>query len=315
MAELIVHLPGIEASPPSRLPGALTRTLARARRLQSTDRDPLARALGCPSLPAPAVLSALDIGAASGASYWLRFDAVRMLPDLTAVWIDRPLPLRLGAAGSAGLRAELQALFAAEGLGDACRFGDRFGLLGLPAAPDCRFTGPEAAAGQRLDHCLPAGPGAARWVRLITAGQMLFHQFRAPDRADQAGAGLWFWGGGGAVDGALGAPGLRVEDPFDSAPARGLAHWLGASLGRAQRWSAEPGSERVLVSLPDEHPEPGRAVQQLVENWFAPAVAALRQGRLSRVTVAGSYGVWRLGRFHALARWRRLRGFVGEARE
>lgn len=306
MAELIVHLPGLERSPPSALPDVLLDALRSARWQRCN--HPLAQVLGSAPVPAAGALSALGIGdEAAESAYWLRFDVVRMIPDLTAVWIERPLSPDFRGDSYAELKRELAALFESEGLEGACRFHRRFGLLALERAPDCRFPAIDEIQGERLDTCLPAGPDAPRWHRLITASQILFHRFRALDRPDQVGAGLWFWGGGdrsaGSDAGRSGS--LRVADPFDSAMARGLARWLGAELETAGSLTDRAPSRRILVGLPQAHPAPGEGLERLVSDWIEPALASLRRGGLERLTVAGSAGCWHTGRWSRWALWRK----------
>jgi len=309
MAELILHLPGIERSAASRLPGNLTDALRKARYAEHGSARALESILGCGQIPAPAPLSALGSGIDADSRHWLRFDVVRMIPDLTAVWIDRPLRFDFDAPAYAVLGRELSELLRSEGLSELVHFSDGFGLVGLPAESGCRFTDLEAAQGGRLDEHLPKGRDAARWQRLITASQMLFHRYRALDRADQTGAGLWFWGEGAVDRSPPEAPKLDVIDAFGSAAQRGLASWLGANLqsGRPNRGDRWP--ERTLVSLPLEQADPGDGLRVLLEDWFQPAMSALREGRLRQLTVVGSRGVWRIGRMQRVAFWRRrIRG-------
>lgn len=306
MQELIVHLPGLERSPASALPGSLRDGLRVAR--WRPDNEPLARILGRTSIPGAAALSALAVDdEAAETAWWLRFDVVRMIPDLTAVWLERPLSPDFRLDVYAELKRELGALFESEGLGAACRFDRRFGLLALDRAPDCRFPPIDEIQGGRLDECLPAGPDAPRWHRLITASQILFHRFRGLDRADQVGAGLWFWGGGDRIARSDAGPpaSLRVADPFDSATARGLSRWLGAGIEPAGSFAERSPAERMLVSLPRTHPSPGEGLAQLVADWIEPALASVRRGGLKRLAVVGSDGRWEVGRWSRLAFWRR----------
>jgi hypothetical protein len=310
MTELILHLPGLERSSVSLLPEALTDVLQGAAYAAPDCGKPLERVLGCGYVPPPAALSALGSGIDPGDRHWLRFDVVRMIPDLTAVWIERPLAFDFDAPACADLARELSELLESEGLNDYVHLCGSFGLIALPAPPDCRFTALDAAQGGRLDERLPEGVDAPRWRRMITASQMLFHRYRALDRADQSGAGLWFWGAG-AVDRspAAGFPALHVTDDFDSAGLRGLARWLDAEQLSAEHRSDGKWPERLLAALPVEIADPGEALRVLVDQWLQPGLKALGNGSLSRLTVVGSKGIWRLGRMHRFAFWRRgIRG-------
>ncbi|MFN2333268.1 MAG: hypothetical protein ABR550_02435, partial [Wenzhouxiangellaceae bacterium] len=149
--------------------------------------------------PAEAPLSRLGLSAQARPSdahrdCWIRFDPLLFMPDLQSVWIQDRIEIDFSDPRLKLLRDQLHGSFAEQGLEwvDDGRAG--FGLLRLGKAPDCRFLPPAQALGLRLDQALPAGRDARRWRRLINETQMIFHQFRAPDRADQQGTGLWFWG-------------------------------------------------------------------------------------------------------------------------
>jgi len=311
---LILHVPLIESLPggAAELPGPLHTALARARRTECDADQALAVLFQSPPLPAPAVLSALadpELADDNENRHWLRFDPVRLMPDLTAVWVDRPLPLDFGAAELQPVVDELRAMFEHERL-EWCPGTGAFGLLRLDQAPDCSFLPPDAVHGMRLDEVLPTGPDASRWRRLINESQMVFHQFRSMERADQQGVGLWFWGAG-ADPGPAGAPGpVCVVDRSESAIVTGLARWLGGG-----RLDCTAGFEHLdagcgYVHWPLQDTDVQATLLQLIDTWLTPAIQALRRGRLTEIAVVGSSGCWRLGRLDAFALWRRTaRGF------
>ena len=267
-------------------------------------------------LPAPAVLSALAESAASDDSagqHWLRFDPVTLVPDLTAVWVDRPLPLDFASAELQPVVAELRTMFEQEGL-DWHSPGGGFGLLRLEKPPDCVFLPPDTAHGKRLDEVLPTGPDAARWRRLINESQMVFHLFRSIGRADQQGVGLWFWGAGGDPAPCGVTEPVCVVDRAGSVRVTGLARWLGADRLDCLDSSAGFDDARaacVYVHWPLQGTDVRSTVSQLADAWLAPAMQALRRGRLMEIAIVGSSGCWRLGRLDALAFWRRtVQGFA-----
>lgn len=306
---LILHVPLIESLPggAAGLPAPLHAALARARRAGCDPDQALASLFQSAPLPAPAVLSAMadrDLADQISNGHWLRFDPVRLMPDLTAVWVDRPLPLDFDSAELKPVVDELRTMFEHQGLEWRPK-GGGFGLLRLDRAPDCSFLPPDAVHGMRLDEVLPTGPEASRWRRLINESQMVFHQFRSMGRADQQGVGLWFWGAG-TDPGPAGVSGpVCVVDRSESAIVTGLARWL-----RAQRLDAETRFEDLPVGCgyvhwPLQDTDVEAALMRLVETWLAPAIQALRRGRLTDIAVVGSSGCWRLGRLDALAFWRR----------
>ncbi|MEX2500705.1 MAG: hypothetical protein WD397_17705 [Wenzhouxiangellaceae bacterium] len=316
MSRLVLHLPLLESLPggAGRLPPELRRVLARSRRFDGDPREALAALLQCPPIPAPAVLSRLagpPLSDRERASWWLRFDPVRLVPDLTAVWIDRAIALDFGSDPMRSLTAELQAMFEAEGFAWQPGAGDGFGLLKLEQAPDCAFMAPDAVYGERLDEVLPRGPDAARWRRLINESQMIFHQVRPLDRADQQGVGLWFWGGGtltGPAPPTRDTPAVRIVDHGDSARVRGLANWLVARLDDSAARFDDAAAPCCYVHWPLQATDIDAALEALVEHWLKPARKALGRGSLREISVLGGSGCWRLGRLDPLAFWRRQAG-------
>lgn len=314
MNRLVVHLPLFESLPESlaggaeRLPPEMRMVLERGRRFECGESEALSTLLQTPPLPAPAVLSRLAGPCpleTDGGSWWLRFDAVRLVPDLTSVWLDRTMPLDFGADELRPLVTELQAMFEAEGLDWRPDHGDRFGLLALGEDPACSFAGPDAVHGKRLDDVLPTGPGAARWRRLINESQMIFHQFRPLSRADQQGAGLWFWGAGEMTGRAAARQSVRVVDSAGSARVRGLAKWLDALLADSTAGFDDVAESACLVHWPLQSVDIDAALSRLAEHWLAPARRAQRKGKPVEIFIVGSTGYWRLGRLGALAFWRR----------
>lgn len=306
---LILHIPLIEYVPggAEALPPPLKQALAAGHRTRQDPGRALSTLLDAGPLPSPAVLAAMaqpDLFEGGHRRHWLRFDPVRLVPDLTAVWVDRPMPLDFGAEALRPIVEELQVMFDREGLAWKPR-SEGFGLLQLDATPDCSFMPPDMAYGKSLDEVLPTGQDASRWRRLINESQMVFHQFRASDRADQQGVGLWFWGAGGPPKPACCTGTVTVVEPAGDAEVHGLARWLEASLLDADARLDDLDSDRLYVHWPLQGANVGAALQQLGRLWVRPALRNLRRGRLAELAIVGSSGFWRLGRLSSLAFWRR----------
>lgn len=309
MKRLIVHLPLLESLPDGarRLPPGIRRTLERGRRSECDQREALATLLETEPLPAPAVLSRLarPVSEAHAARWWLRFDPVRVVPDLTAVWLDRAMPLDFGSETMRPVVEELQTMFRAEGLQWRPEAGAGFGLLALDHEPACTFCALDDVHGKRLDEVLPEGPGAVRWRRLINESQMIFHQFRPLSRADQQGVGLWFWGAGVMPGTARPARSLRIVDGAGSARVRGLANWLDAPVGDSATHFDTIGEALCYVHWPLQSVDVDESLAALEERWLLPARRAQRRGRMGEIFVVGSTGYWRQSRLAPLMFWRR----------
>ena len=320
MARLVIEIPDLERLPggPAASTPALARILARGRTRHHPENDSRtarhARLLGVPEPPAEAPLAHLGLAtdarpAEEHAACWIRFDLLQFMPDLQSVWIQDRLETDFSDPRLKPLCDELNALFADEGLEWVGDGSAGFGLLRLDEVPDCRFLPPSEALGLRLDQALPTGRDARRWRRLINETQMLFHQFRAPGRADQQGTGLWFWGAGcdrstPAVQTRGDSGPWRVVNRIDDPVDRGLARWLGGEFAVNEAFGNMVPVD-TLVRWPLERPDPLHSLAELEQLWLAPALKALRRGRLTELQVTGSRICWRLGRLDALAFWRR----------
>ena len=309
MKRLIVHLPLLESLPggAGRMPPEIRRTLQRGRRFECGEREALATLLETAPLPAPAVLSRLarPASGAHAAGWWLRFDPVRVVPDLTAVWLDRAMPLDFGSDTMRPVVEELQTMFRAEGLRWRPEADAGFGLLALDRDPACTFCALDDAHGKRLDEVLPEGPGEVRWRRLINESQMIFHQFRPLSRADQQGIGLWFWGAGFMPEAARPARSLRIVDAAGSACVRGLANWLNAPVGDSATHFDNTDEALCYVHWPLQSLDVDESLADLEKRWLRPARRAQRIGRLGEIFVVGSTGYWRQSRTAPMMFWRR----------
>ncbi|NCO19067.1 MAG: hypothetical protein GW900_03295 [Gammaproteobacteria bacterium] len=310
MRRLIIFVPDIEhlVGGSAALPSGLQQRLVRARRIEAGVEGALAEALGLGPLPSAAALSRLALGPIplqSIHSTWLRFDPIGLVPDLTSVWVERPVPLDFSRAELQPLVAELGAMFAAEGLTWQVAPGQGFGLLELEAPPAAEFLPLAQAQGRRLDEVLPSGTDARCWHRLINESQMLFHQFRALDRADQRSLGLWFWGTGRVSQ----APSSRLAVCDDSGEAcmAGLARWLGVALDSIEAAAETDRDTDLLLYWPLSGPDPAAALQRLESRW-------LNQLRVP-VELVGNRGRWQLTPGDRYAFWRRgpVRGFVEDS--
>jgi hypothetical protein len=166
-----------------------------------------------------------------------------------------------------------------------------------------RTASPDAAAGQNLMAWMPEGERAAACRKLQNEIQMLWHEHPINEareaRGLQALNAFWLWGGaaGQAGDAASVSAG---PTQVSAEPAPLIADgppWLAALAEPARRGALDTVIERIdggLLLCLDSLSAPGLAedwsawlsqMRQLEDEWFAPLLSALRQGRLDRLTL------------------------------
>lgn len=279
-----------EPAAATRLP-ALELLLARgAHRTQDCDDDPawLCRRFGVApqaDWPVAALALAGDGGEAADA-YWLRADPVHLEVQNRHLILQPTEGLAIDDQESESLAQALRETFGAEGL-EFVSPAPRSWYLRLPQRPDLRTVPLAAAAGRDIDRLLPQGGDRMRWHRLFNEIQMLLHRHPVNAAREERGQpmvnSLWFWGGGTLPP---------VSRPFESVVARsalvrGLARISGANT-LADDDYRDPASGQRFVELAAAGADgSGDAeLRQLEQRWIAPAVAALRAGRLDAITLA-----------------------------
>lgn len=259
-----------------------------------------------------AALSVAGDGIEPGDAFWLRADPVHLDVRNQHLILQPTEDLEISAEESGHLARSLHDYFSAEDLHFVHPAPQRW-YLRLPASPDLRTVPVNAAAGRDVDRLLPQGRDRMRWHRLFNETQMLLHHHPVNAAREQHGLpvvnSLWFWGGGRLPE---------VSRQFDSVVAhgsllRGLAHAAGLTALEDASYQ-NPESGRRLVELPPvERDQSGAAISrellQLEQRWFAPALAALRAGRLDCIelatTLAGHSHAWTLTRREMWRIWRR----------
>ena len=171
------------------------------------------------------------------------------------------------------------------------------GLFAIFARPHPAVTqDPEAVLGRHIDQYLPAGADAARLRQLMSEIEMwLFdHSVNRRRLADAARpvTGLWFWGGGPALDSLPAMHGWTAgSDPF-----------FAALAGTRSQWSAAHSA----VIVPDG--EPGSDVWRETESrWLAPAIEQLSRGRLTRIELSAGDRSFRVSARRSWRFWQRVR--------
>jgi hypothetical protein len=267
---------------------AFSTLLGRGRLMQRPPRDAdtlLAEATG---LTAPLPVAALRWHAMrdhAGDADWLCLDPVRLHFSERSLLVEGPRHLHLTDAESAALAVSLAPTFSALGQLDVLAPG-AWNLRLSSAAPAFQAL-PEIAG--RSPAPLPSGAAHAPWRHALNEAQMILHTH--PVNQARAAAGqpavnsLWPWGGG-----RLPASRVSAHDMLwsDNTVAQGIARLLQiecATLPDGYSPSAASAPLGVFDAL--EHPaRSGDALlwrdelARFEAGWLAPALAALRAGRL-----------------------------------
>lgn len=248
--------------------------------------------------PIAALSRQAEAGDAADAA-WLRADPAWLRPDINGVRLmAHGEALALSRADCDALLAALRPLFGDAGFAldapDPARW-----YLRLPKDVDVPvFSDPGDALGEDLFDHLDTGGEGRRWRVLASEAQVTLHHH--PVNAARAARGLapvnalWFWGGGRlpAVASGHGATGYSSDDT-----ARALAAAGGHGADLPARFGDAPG----VYDL-----EGTRDLAWIEREWLAPALAALRAGRIGVLHLDDAAG-WRLAlrRRHLLRLWRR----------
>jgi hypothetical protein len=164
------------------------------------------------------------------------------------------------------------------------------------AAAEALTCDPLAVCGRDIGRFLPAGTDGSRLRRLMSEIEMWLHEHalnRArADRQSVPITGLWLWGGGRALADLPALEGWTAgTDPLFSA-------WPVRTSFPAERRSG-------VVVLADA---PGSAAWQATQSaWVAPALAALRAGRVRQVDVSIGEQRFLLRAAWSWRIWRRIR--------
>ncbi len=286
-----------------RLP-ALELLLARSRRTTEAAlslEQWLARAFGADEddeAPAGA-LTVAALGGEAGGAAWLRADPAHLKLNRDQLVLVPAIAFGVQQAESEALAETLNRHFGAQ-LVFYPLSADRWCVRVDGAEADgLRTRTPIEVAGQDINRHLPTGQVAKRWHSILNEIQMLLHEHPVNEAREARGEpvvnSVWLWGAGRSPEG-LEAPYQSVtsDDPLAQgyAKAIGLRHrtlpadadqWLGR-LPEEGRQLVVLDALRLPLALGDYEAWLKR-VGELEERWFAPLLAALKDGRIGMVTV------------------------------
>ena len=249
-------------------------------------------------IPAGALTLAASGGAAGDAT-WMRADPAHLRLNRDELVLVPATAFGVTASDAQALTTTLNRHFSGE-LTFYPLSGERWCVRidGIPAA-GLRTKTPAEVAGRDINRHLPSGDGAMRWHGLLNEIQMLLHEHPVNEaresRGEPAVNSVWLWGAG-VLPSDTAAPFQSVtsNDPLalGYAQAAGLRHRpLPPNAGDWLGWLPEDGRQLVVLDtlrLPlalGDFEGWRLRITELEERWFAPLVAALKDGRIGMVTV------------------------------
>jgi hypothetical protein len=238
--------------------------------------------------------------------------------DQDAVALHGPAVLDVRSDEAASLVAQLQSMFATDGLEFLAPVADRW-YVRVPEGELPRTTSLEDALGRNVFGLLPRGTGRINWPSAITETQMAFstHAVNAARESEGRLAinGVWFWGEG-ALPASVASPYALIyaSDPF----ALGLGRLSGtrsvALPASLKGVDAVRERESVLVVLDPlafalqrgDAAQWTRAANDLEEGWFMALAEAIDRFEKVRLIFPGMRHT-RVATLTAASRWRFFR--------
>lgn len=163
---------------------------------------------------------------------------------------------------------------------------------------------PSAASGHNIDIWMPKGAHARDWRRIQNEIQMHWHDHAVNDERQMRGLkpvnSVWLWGGAAAAaSDDIASDSTNVPRHFrlvDAAPASSLIAGESATVSSSGDLLAYSDSDALLTIATLTEPamagDWARWLDQyhaLEANWFAPLLEALRQDRLTQLTLTLSH--------------------------
>jgi hypothetical protein len=238
--------------------------------------------------PLAAIAAAVD-GLDVATAYWLRADPVNLVLQRDCFSLAEPVPLAVAAEHANLIVASLNQHFAQESAGEDLVF-----MIGKSGAwylraqlkQNMSTTLPSVAMHKNVHQFLPQGEAASQWVTRLNEIQMLLHEHPANLARESAREplinSLWLSGGGSL-------PEYR-QDSIDAAAAdlllansvlyQGLAQWAGRpsqSVPETLQAVLQHKEAHIHLQLP--------AATNLDEIWFKPILQALKNKKITRLTL------------------------------
>jgi hypothetical protein len=274
---------------------------------------------------APATVAArtLTTPLPADATVWFA-TPVHLLAGLSSVHLERSGLLQLDAAEAVALAAGFARVFDDSGF-VLCPLPTGELLLRAPPMAIASTVEPARCVAREVTAGLPQGPGDAALRRLTAELEMWLHDLPLNEARRARGAlpitALWLWGGGPTPTGAPAGVHMRREPHTllygrDSwlAGITGLNHEIlpvPEELTPLFSYSQAQRALLVLRSATELAAHPRESLPEVLQRWderfFFPAVAALRRGALTAVTILANDRAAQLRAHDRFRFWRRAR--------
>jgi hypothetical protein len=249
--------------------------------------------------------------------FWCCADPVSLRADRDQVFLTHPASIQIQHDEADALIAAFNQLFDDDGM-ELWRSTNTNHWYLRSEQPWQLITTPLDGAEMRtIRELLPQGEDAQRWRKVLTEVEMLFYTHPVNQQRVERGAplisSLWLFGeqqekrtrlaGRDMLLGAhallkganqrLGVTLLDSSTSFDELLAASFKNGLMVS------------DELLTLQRTAAHHEIPLLLQQLEQQWFVPALQALKAGRLKRITIQPANGaIYRIKRRHLLRFWR-----------
>ena len=321
--------PGLHRDAVPRLP-ALETLLARARKRRTGYRSYYQHLCGLfgierqPGRDLPiAPLSRLVDDAERPEGIWMRADPVHLRAGLNDLMLIDTTGISLSQHDAILLGTPLHEIFSESGWVFEIPMAKRW-YLKLDAYPDAETTEISEVRGRDVQHLMPRGGDRPRLERIMTEVQMTLHNnqhnLEREWRGEPVLNSLWFWGCGRLPD-TVHASWTRIvsDDPV----ARGLATLAGIPCAAPPEdlgslLDDTGGSDSILMVRDDldvsvsyqDFVSWEKAMVELEDDWFAPALNALKQGALDRVVIISTGVEYHIGRYALKKFWCRNKAII-----
>jgi len=260
----------------------------------------LARELGLGSGADSAPLAAAVMrgyGQAPAVGYWFIVQPIHVQMARTHLTLADPRRLRLADADSRALFELARPYFEESGKPLVYGGADTW-FMRADDWSALQTATPDTVTSMNLSDWIPEGPNAIAFRKLQNEIQMLWHEHPVNEARQARGLtpvnSFWAWGGAAAP-----APAARATLAGAGAPG-----WLSALAQPALREAtlaqllAHTGDNRQRIAMLGDLIEAGSAgdwsdwllhMQRLEQDWFAPLLAALQDGRVAQVRLVMSH--------------------------